>query len=71
MHSSDLQKKYPHEWVLIEYDELDEDLKVKEGHVIAHSANKDDIYKALNRAHNKNVAIEYAGPLVDDLIVMF
>ena len=64
-------EKYKDEWVLIEYEELDEDLNVKKGKVIAHSPRKDEIYARLSETRGKNVAIEYTGKLPEDLAVMF
>jgi len=64
-------EKYRDEWVLIVYEELDEDLNVKKGKVIAHSPRKDEIYARLSETRGKNVAIEYTGKLPEDLAVMF
>ena len=64
-------EKYRDEWVLIVYEELDEDLNVKKGKVIAHSPRKDEIYAQLSETRGKNVAIEYTGKLPEDLAVMF
>lgn len=63
--------KYKDEWLLIEYEELDENLNVKKGKVIAHSPCKDEIYARLSGTRGKNVAIEYTGKLPEDLAVMF
>jgi hypothetical protein len=39
--------------------------------VIAHAANKEDVYKALLNTRGKNVAIEHCGNMPEDLVVMF
>lgn len=70
MDMSEILKKYEREWLLIEYQELDENLNVIAGEVIAHSPKKEDIYKLLMQTKGRNVAIEYAGNLVDDVAVM-
>lgn len=67
----EIKKKYPQEWVLVEYDNLDNNLTVSGGRVLAHSSNKDDIYKRLSQTFGKNVSIEYTGPIDQNLIVMF
>jgi hypothetical protein len=71
MRLSEIKKKYRDHWVLVEYSKLDKDLRVKDGKVLAHAANKEDIYKALLRTRGKNVAIEYCGKTPQDLAVMF
>ncbi len=71
MQLQQIKKKYPHEWVLIEYEELDDNYEIKTGHVIAHSQNKEEIYKALTKTQGKNIALEYTGPTDEDLTVMF
>ena len=71
MQLNEIKKKYRDEWVLIEYSKISANLEVKEGKVLAHAANKEDIYKALLGTKGKNVAIEYCGQVPEDLVVMF
>ena len=71
MRLSEIKKKYRDEWVLIEYSKISASLQVKEGKVLAHASNKEDIYKALLGTKGKNVAIEYCGKVPEDLVVMF
>ena len=71
MRLADIQKKYRDQWVLVEFSKLGKDLRVKEGKVLAHASNKEDIYKALLRTRGKNVSIEYCGKMPEDLVVMF
>ncbi len=66
-----IKKEYPDEWVLIEYEKIDDDFHVKTGRVVAHSPVKEEIYKVLMKMKNKNIAIEYTGEIPDDLAVMF
>ena len=68
---SEIKKKYPNEWVLVEYSKLDKDLHAKEGQVLAHAPNKEDIYKALLKTRGKNVSVEYFGPSPKDIAVIF
>ncbi len=70
MKMEEIRKRYGGEWVLIEYTTLDEQLRVCEGEVIAHSANKDEIYRQLLNTRGKDVAIEYLGQVPEDLAVM-
>lgn len=71
MKLNEIKKKYRDEWVLIEYSKFSASLQVKEGKVLAHASNKEDIYKALLGTKGKNVAIEYCGKVPEDLVVMF
>jgi hypothetical protein len=68
---NEIKKKYPNEWVLVEFSELDEDLHAREGQVIAHATSKEEIYKALLKSRGKNVSIEYFGPLSENIAVIF
>ena len=70
MKMKEIRKRYPGEWVLIEYTRLDEDLTVIEGEVIAHAPNKDEIYRRLLKTKGKDIAIEYLGQVPEDLAVM-
>jgi hypothetical protein len=67
----EIRKQYAGQWVLIEYQELDEQLHVVEGEVMVSSSNKEEIYKHLLKTKGKNIAIEYAGDLSPELTVMF
>jgi hypothetical protein len=71
MRFSEIKKKYRDQWVLIDFSKLDKDLRVKDGKVLAHAANKEDIYKALVHTRGKNIAVEYCGKMPEDLAVMF
>ena len=71
MRVGEIRKKYPEEWVLIQFSKLGKDLGVKEGKVLAHASNKEDIYRALPQIRGKNVSIEYCGEMPQDLVVMF
>jgi hypothetical protein len=61
---------YPDEWVLIVSPELDEDLNVIQGEVLAHSPDRDQLYSQLSLRKGKSVAIEYTGLIPEDLAVM-
>lgn len=63
----EIKLHYDGQWVLIAYTETDEALKVVKGKVIAHSANKEDIYQALADADEQPLAIEYMGQVPEDL----
>jgi hypothetical protein len=66
----EMAKRYDGEWLLIAYTELDEDLNVVRGQVLAHSSSQEEIYGALPLAKGKAVAFEYVGKVPDDLAFM-
>ena len=70
---AEIRKCYKGEWVLIEYTELDDELNVVEGKVVAHSKDREEIYKAQIELKGKKLAIEYLGeiPEGEDLVVVF
>ncbi|NJK73302.1 MAG: hypothetical protein HC849_05855 [Oscillatoriales cyanobacterium RU_3_3] len=59
---------YPNRWVLIVNPELDEELNVIRGEVLAHAAERDEIYSKLSLRKGKSVAIEYTGSIADNII---
>ena len=70
MNLEEIKKKYRGEWVLIEYTRLDENLVPLEGKVLAHSLNRDDIYREQLNYKNKQLAIDYLGDIPKDWAVM-
>jgi hypothetical protein len=40
----DIRRQYAGQWVLIEYQQLDEQLNVVEGEVVAHSPEKEEMF---------------------------
>lgn len=62
----EIKRQYPDQWVLIEFAELDDELKVIQGEVVAHSPAKEEIYKKLVRLENERIAIEYTGDMPDE-----
>ncbi len=64
---AEIKRNYDGEWVLIAYTKTDEDLQIIEGKVIAHSANKEDIYQVLESTPEQALAIEYMGEVPEDL----
>ncbi len=68
-----IRKRYTGEWVLIAFTELDEELQVVTGEVMAHAKDRDAIYTAQAKMKNKQLAIEYLGeiPEEDDIVTIF
>lgn len=66
----EIQERYPRQWVLIVEPELDEELNVIRGKVLAASPDRDEAYSKFSLRKGKPVAIEYTGPVSDDIVVL-
>jgi hypothetical protein len=53
-----IRQRYDGEWVLIAYTDVDANLKPITGEVIAHSPDRDEVYRAVSRCHGRDLAIE-------------
>ena len=62
--------KYPNEWVLIAYTELDYRLNVVRGKVLANSQNRDDIYDLLLSTKDISVATKYTGQIPENMAMV-
>ena len=63
----EIQEKYPQQWVMIAYTERDEYLNVIRGEVLAYSPDCDEIEDYLPNRKGKAVAIEYTGPIPEEI----
>ena len=70
MSMQEIRDKFAGEWVLIGYEESDEDLNVVRGEVLAHSVHRDEIYRRLLSLKKKRTAIEYLGEIPEDWAVV-
>lgn len=72
MNEAEIVERWKGKWVLIEYRELDRNLDVVDGDVIAEAATKDEIYGLLRtKGPGKNTAIRYCGEWPSDIGLMF
>ncbi len=62
--------KYPNRWVLIAYNELDENLNVVRGKLLANSENRDDIYDLLLSTKDISVATKYTGEIPENIAMV-
>jgi len=65
-----IREKYPGEWLLVGYEELDDELNIIRGEVLAHSPHKEEVYRHLLSLKGRKVSIEYAGEMPEDLVVV-
>ena len=63
-------KKYKDEWVLLDVKKVDKNLQIREGLVLWHGKDKNEIYNQLLQRRPKKFSIEYTGKIPDDLAVV-
>jgi len=66
----EMKDLYPEQWLAIAYTELNDDMAVRRGKVLAHSSDRDEIYRCLLALGSQSIAIEYTGEIPEDLAVM-
>ncbi|MCY7276309.1 MAG: hypothetical protein LH702_21880 [Phormidesmis sp. CAN_BIN44] len=65
--SEDMKQQYHDEWLLIAYTEVDDNLNVIQGEVLAHSPDVETLYALLPQFKDQAVALEYVGEIPKDL----
>ncbi len=65
--SEDMKQQYHDEWLLIAYTEIDDNLNVIQGEVLAHSPDVETLYALLPQFKDQAVALEYVGEIPKDL----
>jgi hypothetical protein len=53
-----IRQRHDGEWVLIAYTEIDRNLQPLKGEVLAHSIDRDEVYRAVSKAEGRDIAIE-------------
>jgi hypothetical protein len=64
---AEIKQQYHDEWLLIAYTQVDENLNVLDGEVLAHSPNVETLYHLLPQYHDRAIAFEYVGEVPEDL----
>jgi SpoU rRNA methylase family enzyme len=68
----EIRRAHPDQWVIIEFEKLDDALEVLEGRVIAAAPTREEIYRrVMTDGRGRDVAIRYCGDLPPDFAVMF
>ncbi len=57
----EIKQRHPNQWVLIEFTQLDDELAVADGRVLAHSPSRHEIEKELTTLRNERIAVEFTG----------
>ncbi len=65
-----MKQRYHDEWLLIAYTDIDKNLVVLQGEVLAHAQNANDLYKLLPNYTDRPVAFEYIGEIPPDFAFM-
>jgi len=67
---SEIKERFDSEWVLIGDPETDDDLNIKQGVVLWHSKDRDEVYRKAREIHPNHSAILYTGKLPDNVAVV-
>lgn len=63
----EMKQHHQGEWLLIAYKNLDEQMQVIDGEVLAHSPHQSEIYEVLSSIPEQPLAIEYVGKVPEDV----
>ncbi|MBW2058461.1 MAG: hypothetical protein JRJ26_13290 [Deltaproteobacteria bacterium] len=66
----EIRNTFKDQWVLVKVDKVDASLNIVEGEVLAHSKDKDEVYKKLLEIRPKEFSVEYTGMIPEDLAVV-
>lgn len=67
---SEIKERFDSEWVLVEDPETDDEFNVKQGVVLWHGKDRDEVYRKAREMHPNHSAILYTGKLPDDVAVV-
>jgi len=67
---SEIKERFDSEWVLIADPQTNDDLSIKQGVVLWHSKDRDEVYRKAREIHPNHSAILYTGKLPDDVAVV-
>ncbi|MEW6066672.1 MAG: hypothetical protein AB1610_00005 [Nitrospirota bacterium] len=70
MRWKEIIEQFKDEWVLVDVKEVDENFNLIEGDVLAHSKDKEELYRKLLEIRPKNFSIEYTGKIPEELAVV-
>ncbi len=67
---AEIKAQYCSEWVLVEDPQTDEALDVQAGKVVAHSKDRDEVYRQAAKSPPKRFAILYTGTIPKDTAIV-
>ena len=65
-----IAKRFDSEWVLVGDPETDDSFNIKQGVVLWHSKDRDEVYRKAREIHPNHSAILYTGKLPDNVAVV-
>jgi len=68
--TSEIYDRFDSEWILVDQPETDEMGEVQGGSVIAHSKDRDEVYRRAIELETKRFAILYTGELPKDAVIV-
>ncbi len=63
-------EKYDSEWILLENPDMGEELGIKDGKILWHSKNRDEVYRKARELKPKHSAVIYTGKLPQDTVIV-
>jgi hypothetical protein len=67
---SEIKERYDSDWVLIGNPETDENLNIKQGEILWHSKDRDEVYRKAREMRPVHSAILFTGKLPDNVAVI-
>ncbi len=65
----EIETQFPDEWVLVENPQTNDALEVQSGRVLAHSKNRDEVYRQILTGPSR-FAILYTGEMPEDAAII-
>ncbi|HXE52633.1 MAG TPA: hypothetical protein VN541_06425 [Tepidisphaeraceae bacterium] len=66
----EIRSRFPARWVLLEDPQVDENMQVISGKVIAHSKDRDEVDRAALERRPKHSAFLYTGSMPEDAVIV-
>lgn len=67
---TDMEARFPGEWILVGEPRTDPTLCVQEGVVLWHSSDRDEVYRKAVELRPKRFAVLYTGTLPEDVAIV-
>jgi len=64
---TEMRDRFPRQWVLVGSPRFDRKGRLRSGTVLAHSSNRDEVYRQLRETDARSVNVEYLGEVPADL----
>lgn len=68
--AAEIESQFPSEWVLVENPETNESLEVRNGVVVYHSKDRDEVYRKAVELRPKRFAMLYTGTMPEGTAIV-